>query len=67
MDSAFWLEYQISGAGEYFFGTFKDCMQRAFDMCISPSTEVLVFDGQNKKIAIQTLRGAKWVAESYRN
>ena len=64
----FWLEDKISGGGEAFTGDFKSAMQRAFDMCVSPSTVVCVWTHpDNEKVAEQTLQGAKWVHEQFRN
>jgi hypothetical protein len=53
-----WLQYAISKEGRYLFNaTFKQAMQAAFDMCISPSTVVQVYNGRNQHVASQTLQG----------
>jgi hypothetical protein len=62
---SWWLEYKVGGAGQYHFGDFASAMQKAFDMCISESTVVSVYNGSNEKVAEQTLRGARWVKLSY--
>lgn len=67
MNEEFWLEYQIAGKGiGPVIGSFADAAQAAFDHCHTNMTVVNIYNAQNRKIAQQTLRGLRWVADDYR-
>lgn len=67
MNDCFRLCSTKSEENKYHNGHFKDAMQAAFDMCISPSTIINVYDSSNRLIAMQTLTGAVWIANDIKN
>jgi hypothetical protein len=57
--SNWWIEYKSSRQGRYFTGTYQQAVEHAYGMCITDSTVVWVYNGDNRRVAQVTLRGVE--------